>query len=133
MTLTLQREMGERLAAKPSSKDYGALSLFTQLRYHVAVEHVISPKCFYPPPEVQSAVVCLNRREPRTKLRAGAPFKQVVRAAFSQRRKMLRKLLVQSNFSALRVDAAFEKLKIQPTARGEELPLETFIALANAL
>lgn len=133
MTVTLQREMGERLAAKPASKDYGALTVFTQLRYHVTVEHIITPKCFYPPPEVQSAVVVLDRREPQTKLRANAPFKQLVRAAFSQRRKMLRKMLVQSQFPAPRVDAAFEKLKIQPTARGEELSLEDFVRLANEL
>jgi 16S rRNA (adenine1518-N6/adenine1519-N6)-dimethyltransferase len=133
MTLTMQREMGERLAANPSTKDYGALTLFTQLRYHVTLERIISPHCFFPPPEVQSAVVVLDRREPRVKLKEGAPFQQIVRAAFAQRRKMLRKMLVQSGFAAQSVDAAFEKLKVASTARGEELSLENFITLANEL
>ncbi len=133
MVLTLQREMGERLAAKPATKDYGALTLFTQLRYHVTIKHIVSPKCFYPPPEVQSAVVVHDRREPRVALKHGAPFKQVVRAAFSQRRKMLRKMLVQSRFPAQQVDSAFQTLNISPTARGEELSLEDFIQLANEL
>jgi 16S rRNA (adenine1518-N6/adenine1519-N6)-dimethyltransferase len=134
MTLTLQREMAERLAATPASKQYGALTLFTQLYYHVTVEHIVSPRCFYPAPDVESAVVTLDRRESRTHLSSNAPFKPLVRAAFSQRRKMLRKLLLQSEglrLDAERIDAAFEKLGIAATARGEELSLERFIELAN--
>jgi 16S rRNA (adenine1518-N6/adenine1519-N6)-dimethyltransferase len=133
MVLTLQREMGERLAARPATKDYGALTLLTQLRYHVRICHVVSAKCFYPPPEVESAVVVLDRSEPGLELKQGAPFKQVVRAAFSQRRKMLRKMLVQAGFGAQQVQNTFQKLNIAPTVRGEELSLKEFIQLANEL
>ena len=117
-------------------KDYGALTLFTQLFYRVTLVHVVSPKCFYPAPDVESAVVVLDRREPRTKLKPDAPFKPLVRSAFSQRRKMMRKLLLQSGelkVDSMRVDVAFEKLGIAPKARGEELSLETFVELANQL
>ena len=95
MVLTLQREVANRLAATPRHKDYGALTVFTQLWYHVTIAHVISPGCFYPAPHVDSAIVVLERRDPRVKLLAGAPFHDVVRAGFGQRRKMLHKLLAE--------------------------------------
>jgi 16S rRNA (adenine1518-N6/adenine1519-N6)-dimethyltransferase len=133
MVLTLQREMGERLVAKPATRDYGALTIYTQLHYSATLLHVISPGCFYPAPDVESVVIILNRRQPCVVLKDDALFKKIVRAAFAQRRKMLRKMLVQSGFAAQRVDAAFEKLKVAATARGEELSLETFVALADQL
>ena len=96
MVVTLQREVAQRLAAKPRHKDYGALTLFTQLHYHCTVAHIVSPSCFYPSPHVESAIVVLDRRDPRVKLKPGAPFHEIVRAGFSQRRKMMRKLLVNA-------------------------------------
>jgi 16S rRNA (adenine1518-N6/adenine1519-N6)-dimethyltransferase len=129
MVVTLQREVAQRLAAQPRTKDYGALTLFTQLNYHCTVAHVVSSGCFYPSPHVESAIVVLDRRDPRVKLESGAPFHEIVRAGFGQRRKMLRKLLISFGD----VDAAFAINSISPVARAEELSLEQWIALANAL
>jgi 16S rRNA (adenine1518-N6/adenine1519-N6)-dimethyltransferase len=129
MVLTVQREVAHRLAATPRHKDYGALTVFTQLWYHVTIAHVISPRCFYPAPKVDSAIVVLERRDPRVKLRAGAPFHDIVRAGFGQRRKMLHKLL--SPFGE--VDNAFAAASVAPTARAEELAVEQWIMLANTL
>jgi 16S rRNA (adenine1518-N6/adenine1519-N6)-dimethyltransferase len=123
MVVALQREVAQRLAAPPRSKDYGALTLFTGLRYHVTVAHLISPHCFYPEPRVESAVVVLDRREPRVKLEPGAPFHAIVRAGFAHRRKMLGKLLAE--FGTLEAATARK--------RAEELSLEEWIRLANAL
>jgi len=125
LVLTVQREVANRLAAIPRHKDYGALTLFTQLRYHVTIAHVVSARCFYPAPAVESAVVVLDRREPRTRLLPGAPFHELVRRGFSQRRKMLRNLHDNA--------AAFAAAGIPNTARAEELALDQWIALANAL
>ena len=110
--VTLQREVAQRLAAQPRTKDYGALTLFTQLYY-----------CFFPAPKVESAVVALNRRDPRVKLAEGAPFHKIVRLGFNQRRKMLGKLL--SEFGGVGQDIARQ--------RAEELSLDEWIKLANAL
>jgi len=129
MILTVQREVAHRLAATPRHKDYGALTVFTQLRYHVTIAHIISPRCFYPAPGVDSAIVVLERRDPRVKLQAGAPFHDVVRAGFGQRRKMLHKLL--AGFGD--VEKAFAASSVAPTARAEELALDEWITLANAL
>lgn len=126
MVLTLQREVAVRLAATPRHKDYGALTLFTQLCYHVTVVHVVSAKCFFPAPTVESAVVALDRREPRVKLLPGAPFHEIVRNGFNQRRKMLRKLVAGA-------DEALRAQGLSATVRAEELSLEQWITLANAL
>jgi 16S rRNA (adenine1518-N6/adenine1519-N6)-dimethyltransferase len=128
MVVTLQREVAQRLAAKPRHKDYGALTLFTRLRYHCTVAHAVSPGCFYPSPRVESAIVVLDRRDPRVKLRQGAPFHEIVRAGFSQRRKMLKKLLAGCGDAA----SAFARTGISSTARAEELGMEQWITLANA-
>lgn len=129
MVLTVQREVAHRLAATPRHKDYGALTVFTQLWYHVTIAHIVSPRCFYPAPTVDSAIVVLERRDPRVKLRVGAPVRGVVRAGFGQRRKMLHKLLAPFGD----VDKAFAAASVAPTARAEELAVEQWILLANAL
>jgi 16S rRNA (adenine1518-N6/adenine1519-N6)-dimethyltransferase len=128
IVVTLQREVAQRLAATPLHDDYGALTLFTQLWYHVTIAHVISPHCFFPEPKVDSAVVLLERRDPRVKLEEGAPFHEIVRRGFSQRRKMLRKLLAEIGDA----DAAFRQVGIGSAVRGEALSLEQWIRLANA-
>ena len=105
------------------------MTLFTQLYYHVTVAHIVSPSCFYPAPHVESAVVVLERRDPRVKLQPGAPFHDLVRAGFCQRRKMLRKLI--AGYGGL--DAAFARAGVAATARAEELSLDQWITLANTV
>lgn len=123
LVLMVQKEVALRLASTPRHKDYGALTLFTQLRYHVTIVHLVSRHCFVPEPGVDSAIIALDRRDPRVKLAAGAPFHQIVRQGFQQRRKMLRKL----------IGASPEDVGAAPTARAEELSLEQWIELANRL
>jgi 16S rRNA (adenine1518-N6/adenine1519-N6)-dimethyltransferase len=125
MVLTLQREVAQRLAAVPRHKDYGALTLFTQVYYHVTIVHMLSPHCFFPEPQVDSAIVALDRREPRVRLLPGAPFHEIVRQGFNQRRKMLRKLVPGA-------EEIIVSLGLPATARAEELSLEQWITLANA-
>jgi 16S rRNA (adenine1518-N6/adenine1519-N6)-dimethyltransferase len=129
MVLTIQREVALRLAATPRHKDYSALTVFTQHYYHVTLEHVVSPHCFCPEPRVDSAIVVLERRDTRMKLEDGAPFHEIVRHAFNQRRKMLRKALADHDG----IGEAFHAAGVEPTARPEELSIEQWIALANAL
>ena len=128
LVLTVQREVGQRLAAAPRQKDYGALTLFTQLRYHVTIVHVVSPHCFFPAPGVDSVIIALDRRDPRVKLEPGAPFHALVRLGFQQRRKMLRKLIGNHDW----VDTTLQAFNLPVTARAEELSLEQWISLANS-
>ena len=129
IVVMLQREVANRLVATPRHKDYGALTLFTQLHYHVTVVHIVSPSCFFPAPGVESAIVSLDHRAPRVPLEPGAPFRELVRAGFNHRRKMLRKLLEEFGLTEENYRAA----GAEPTARAEELSLEQWIRLANAV
>ena len=129
MVLTVQREVAHRLAATPRHKDYSALTVFTQLYYHVTIVHIVSPHCFHPEQRVDSAIIVLERRDTRMTLEKNAPFHQIVRLGFSQRRKMLRKLLADYES----VPETFHAAGIAPTARAEELSIEQWITLANAL
>jgi 16S rRNA (adenine1518-N6/adenine1519-N6)-dimethyltransferase len=129
MVLMLQREVASRLVATPRHKDYGALTLFTQLRYHVTIAHIVSPSCFHPAPQVESAVIVFDRREPRVTLLSGAPFHELVRAGFAHRRKMLRSQLHDFGVA----ENLLRHVGAVPTARAEELSLDQWITLANAV
>lgn len=85
-----QKEMAERIIASPGSKAYGVISVLTQAYYEG--EHLIKvgPKCFSPPPKVQSAVIRLQRKKENPVESSPKMFRRVVKQAFSQRRKMLR-------------------------------------------
>ena len=129
MHFMLQREVVERLAAAPGSKDWGRLGVMAQ--FQCEVEHLfdVPPEAFYPPPKVQSAVVRLTPY-------SISPFSEVDRAdlarivtqAFAQRRKTLR-----NNFKGALTDADWEALAIDPTARAETLTIQDFIAITHRL
>ena len=85
-----QKEMAERIVAAPGSKTYGAISVLTQAYYEGSYLFTVDKSCFSPPPKVQSAVIRLLRREEQSLACDAAQFRQVVKLAFGQRRKMLR-------------------------------------------
>lgn len=133
LTLMLQKEVAERLAAVPRTKAYGRLSVMCQWRCEVKMLFDVPARAFTPPPKVTSSVVHLTpRREP---LAAADPdvLEKLVAAAFGQRRKMLRAAL-KSFASGYGADAAeiLESARVAPTARAEELGVAEFCALARA-
>ncbi|MFZ1866737.1 MAG: 16S rRNA (adenine(1518)-N(6)/adenine(1519)-N(6))-dimethyltransferase RsmA [Polyangiales bacterium] len=127
--LMMQREVRDRLIASPRSKEYGALTVFTQAAFDIDTVCRLRPGAFYPPPEVESAVV---RLIPRVTPRAEetAAFQAVVRAAFQTRRKTLRNAL-RSLGDADRAARALEAAEIDATRRGETLSIEEFARLAQ--
>ena len=135
MTLMLQREVAERVAAAPGSKTYGSLSVFSQLHCDVRVALRVPPGAFRPPPKVDSAVLHLRvLREPRVPLRDSRRFEAVVRAAFAQRRKMLGNALGAG--LGLPVDVvrkAAAAAGVDRTRRAETQTLSEFAALATGL
>ena len=86
-TLMLQREVAERVAARPRTKEYGVLSVLLQWRAHISRELTIPPGAFRPPPEVRSALIRLTFRDPPFVLKDPALFERMVRTMFTQRRK----------------------------------------------
>jgi 16S rRNA (adenine1518-N6/adenine1519-N6)-dimethyltransferase len=130
---TLQLEVARRLMAKSGDDDYGILTLLVQLDFEPRELFKIPPGCFFPEPDVDSACVILDRRkQPLLAENLRAPFEKIVKRAFSQRRKMMLKLL-KTDWPLEKLEAAFAELKIPPQERAEKLSLAQFIELANAL
>ena len=133
MLFMLQKEMGERLAAPPSCKAYGALTVVTQSVYDVVIEKTVPPEVFYPRPEVDSAVVSFRKHD-RFSL-ADADRKHlstVVRLLFNQRRKQMGKVL-RGVFPAEKVDLALDELAVSKEERPDKLPVETLVRLSSLL
>lgn len=134
MILMFQREVGERLAAPPGTKDYGVLSVLCQLWYDIQVVALVPPQSFRPPPKVDSIVLWFEPlASPRVVVDDEPFFRRVVKAAFTQRRKTVRNSLQAGGFSADQVDSALQHCSIVPTRRGETLTLDEFSALSRSL
>ena len=129
MTLMFQKEVVDRLAARPRTKDYGRLSVITQWLCHVEPLFDINPRAFTPPPKVVSTVVQLTPRAAPLCPADFATLEKVTAAAFGQRRKMLRASLRSLGGDGEALCAAAGVL---PTARAEELTVEQFCAIARA-
>ena len=130
LTLMFQREVAERIVAKPGTKAYGRLALLAQWRAEARIVMSLPPEAFTPPPKVSSAVVHLTALpEPRFPADA-AILSRVVAAAFNQRRKMLRAAL---KGQAPDIEDRLIAAGIKPTERAEQVPLEAFCALAREL
>jgi 16S rRNA (adenine1518-N6/adenine1519-N6)-dimethyltransferase len=133
MVATLQLEVAHRLMAKAGDEDYGVLTLLLQLDYELREWFKIPAGCFFPAPDVDSACVVLIRREqPPLSDPQRVMFAKIVKRAFSQRRKMMLKLL-REDWPAEKLAGAFEELKIPPQERAEKLSLEQFVALTKKL
>jgi 16S rRNA (adenine1518-N6/adenine1519-N6)-dimethyltransferase len=127
-TLMFQKEVAERLVAQPGTKAYGRLSVLAQWLCEARIMFDVPASAFVPPPNVTSSVVNLSvRSRPLAPARREA-LETVTRAAFGQRRKMLRRSL-----SAIGGAALLETLGIPGDARAEELSIEQFCAIARAI
>jgi 16S rRNA (adenine1518-N6/adenine1519-N6)-dimethyltransferase len=127
MVLMFQKEVADRLSARPRTKDYGRLSVLAQ---HVCMVHRlfdVAPSAFVPPPQVVSTVARLTPRPAADRLADLAPLERVTAAAFGHRRKMLRGALAGIFGDP---PAALGQLGLSPTARAEELPVADFVRLA---
>ena len=133
MVTMVQKEVAERMTAKPGSRIYGALSVAVQYYTEPEIVLDVPPRSFIPAPEVMSVVVsCRVRKEPAVAVRDEKLFFRVVKAAFGQRRKTLMNALKGGGFSKEAVRDALEQSGIDPTRRGETLTLEEFGRLADA-
>lgn len=130
LTLMFQREVAERITAKPGSKAYGRLALLAQWRADARIVMSLPPEAFTPPPKVSSAVVHL-RALPEPRFPADTKMlERVVAQAFNQRRKMLRAALKSM---APDIEDRLNAAGIEPTRRAETVSLEEFCALARVM
>lgn len=130
LTLMFQKEVAERIVAKPRTEHYGRLALLAQWRCDAKIVLVLPPEAFTPAPKVHSAVVHLTRlAEPRYPADE-AVLNRITTMAFNQRRKMLRSSL---KGMGPEIEAQLVAAGIEPTARAEEISLEKFCALARVI
>ncbi len=123
----IQAEVADRLAAEPSTKTYGALTVFVRAQYIVHRVRSVSPGCFFPPPDVTSAVVEL---QPHAIAAETDAFRDVVRAAFATRRKTLRNAWAKLLPSREALEEAATAAGISLDARGETLDVAAFARMA---
>ena len=129
MHFMLQKEVVDRMVAEPGSSEFGRLSVMLQYRFEMAKLFLEPPESFEPPPKVESAIVRLvPRHADELDARDREHFAQLVLAAFSQRRKMLRNTL-----KGMATEAQLLAVGITPTARAEDLPTASYVRLSNLL
>lgn len=125
MTLMFQKEVAERIIARPGTKAYGRLSVISQWLCDVKKVYDLPPSAFTPPPKVSSSVVHFTPKALEKNAPSFEAVGRVTAAAFGQRRKMVRTTLKE--YASL-----FESLDMDPAKRAEELSVEDFIAIAGA-
>lgn len=136
MVFMVQKEVAERMVAKPGGKDYGALSVAVQYYSQPGIAFNVPPEFFIPKPEVDSTVIRLNiLKEPPIDVMSEKMFFNVVKASFGQRRKTLLNALSNSGYFAKSKDEIrdiLNHLGIEENRRGETLSLLQFAQIANA-
>ncbi len=129
LTLMFQKEVADRLAASPRTSAYGRLSVMTQRQANVRLLFDLPPQAFYPPPKVTSTVIQLSPRKDMLTDSEWHSLEDITRAAFSQRRKMLKSSL--KGLLGDDTETILRHVKINPQARAEELSVEEFCNLAT--
>ena len=136
----VQKEVGERIAASPGTKDYGSLSIAVAYRANARILEHVPANSFYPKPLVDSVLLKLSiRSAPPAYVKDERLFFQIVRASFQYRRKTLRNALLlagrshKTHLSTGSVDSAMQALCFDPRRRGETLSVAEFAALTNMI
>lgn len=137
ITVMVQKEVAERMQAKPGTKDYGALSLAVQYYAEPYIAANVPPNCFMPRPNVGSAVIRLTKfKEYPVKVSDEALMFRIIRAAFNQRRKTLQNSINNApelDFGKEEICSALKIMGLPETVRGEALSLEQFAVLTELL
>lgn len=137
MTATIQKELADRIVARPGTKDYGSLSIWMQSQCRVRVVRVMPPTAFFPRPKVTSAIVQIEVDDAlRDRIRDRKFFHDFTRSMFFHRRKFLRSELLSAFKKRLakpQVDHILGELGLDPTIRAERLDVETMLGLAEVV
>ena len=132
ITVLVQKEVAERMAAPAGTKAYGSLSVLVQFWSTVKYQFTVSPSCFFPKPKVASAVVRLTLSPPPLPEEEHSSFFALTRHAFNHRRKMLRGSL-QHFFNKVDIEKALEACQLSLSTRPEELSVQHWVNLYHRL
>lgn len=134
LTLTIQKEVAERLVAKPATKQYGAITVAVDSVADVEITRILPRQLFYPQPNVDSAVVKITLNRGKFAIEDAAAFRKTVKASFAMRRKTLaNNLAVGFKTDKATAESILNSCNLLPTCRGEELSTLQFVELCNCL
>ncbi len=131
IVVMVQKEVGDRFAAKPSSKDYNSLTVYLNYYYDIKKLFLVSRNVFVPKPNVDSIVISLNKKDEKIALKNEDLFFRLVRDSFKYKRKNLRNNLKEYNLN--KIEEVLRKYNFDLTVRAEQLSLDIFVAISNAL
>ena len=130
MVFMVQKEVGERFASKPNTREYGSITVFLNYYFNIKQEFIVGRKCFNPAPNVDSVVISLNQKAERKQVDM-KKFDRLVRDSFQFKRKNLRNNL--RNYDLDKVNEILSDYKLDITHRAEELDYTIFVDLCNRL
>lgn len=137
IVVMIQKEVAERMVAKPGGKEYGSLSIAVQFYCEASIVGIVPNSVFIPQPKVDSAVIRLSRRnKPPVQVNNEDFFFKVIQSAFAQRRKTIANNLMAAFFSKDQKEqliSILDQCGIQSSRRGETLSIEEYAVLSNAL
>lgn len=131
MIIMVQKEVAERFSALPGTKDYSSITVFLNYYFNIKKILDVSRKCFYPSPNVDSAVISLERKTNNVYVKNEEVFFKLIKDSFQFKRKTLRNNL--KNYDLDKIFQVLKKYDLDLTIRAESIPLEIFIEIANNL
>ena len=131
ITVMVQKEVGDRFSAKPSSKDYGSLTVFLNYYFDVKKEFVVSRNCFVPKPNVDSVIVTLKKKETKFRVNNEEHFLKLVKDSFQYKRKSIRNNL--KSYDLEKIELVLKTYGYDLKVRAESLQPEIFASISNEL
>ena len=131
IVVMIQKEVADRFAAKPKTRNYGSITVFLNYYFDIKKEFLVSRNCFVPKPNVDSIVISLNKKDEILDVKDRELFFKLVRDSFHFKRKTLRNNL--RGYDLSKVQSVLDKYKLDLNVRAEELSLEIFVDISNNL
>lgn len=127
----VQKEVAERFSAKPSTKDYSSITVFLNYYFEINKLFEVDRKCFYPIPNVDSAVISLKKKKQKPFVKDERIFFQLIKNSFQYKRKTLKNNLKSYNLE--KIEKVLLKYNMDLSIRAESIPLEVFVDIVNNL
>ena len=131
VVIMIQKEVADRFAAKPKTRDYGSITVFLNYYFDIKKEFLVSRNCFIPKPNVDSIVISLTKKKELLPVKNKELFFKLVRDSFNFKRKTLRNNL--KGYDLKKVESVLKNYNFDLTVRAEELPLDVFVEISNNL
>ena len=131
ITIMVQKEVGDRFAAIPKTKDYNSLTVYLNYYFNIKKEFIVSRNAFIPKPNVDSIVITLKRKDKLLYLKDKDLFNKLLKDSFRYKRKTIKNNL--NNYDLKKIEEILKNYNFNLTSRAEEIPLEIFVEIVNYL